>query len=103
MALKIGFVREDRETGGASGCIGLRMGRRIEILADQALGGAGLLDLGDQAEAGTCGAVERLTEAARRRLFGGAGVKRGDRDGGLAPGHFLTFCVADFDQLVRHL
>ena len=67
--LEVELVGEHRQAGGAAGCIGAGMAGRIEIGADQALGRACLLDLGDQGEAGR--GIERVTEAARRRLSGG--------------------------------
>src|SRR5439155_25457208 len=47
-ALEIGRVREYREAGGAARLIGLRQRGRIEIGADQAAAGRGLLDLGNE-------------------------------------------------------
>ena len=49
-ALERGRVGQHREAGGAARLIGLGERARLEILADQALGRARLLDLGDQAE-----------------------------------------------------
>ena len=48
MALKRRRVGQHRETGGAAGFIGLGQRRRIEVGANQPLGGRGLLHLGDQ-------------------------------------------------------
>ena len=48
LALERRRVGEHRQAGRAAGLIGARQRRRIEIGADQALGGARLLDLGDQ-------------------------------------------------------
>ena len=47
-ALERGRVGEDREAGRAARLIGAGQRRRVEVGADQALGGARLLDLGDQ-------------------------------------------------------
>ncbi len=48
-ALKGWRVGQDRETGGTTRLIGEGKSRGIEVGADQALGGARLLDLGDEA------------------------------------------------------
>ena len=48
LALEIGFVSQYRETGRPAPFIGMGDFHRIEILADQAFAGRGLLDLGDE-------------------------------------------------------
>ncbi len=66
MALEILMIGQHGEARGAACRIGAGMGGRIEIGADQALGRAGLLDLGDQAIAALGDlAAQRRGEAAR--------------------------------------
>ena len=66
-ALEGGRVGQHRKAGRAALRVGRRQGRRIEIVADQPLRGACLLDLGDQRiVAGGEPALDRLQEAARR-------------------------------------
>ncbi len=72
------------------------MGGGIEIDADQALGGAGLLDLGDQRVAGRCLGAERRREAARGGKRAGAGLHVGEADRGLAAGDFRAGGVENF-------
>ena len=72
--LKAGPVGQDGKAGGPAGLIGARQGGRVEIGADQALGGAGFLDLGDQAIAGLRGLGQGAGKATGGR--GGVGGRR---------------------------
>ena len=72
-ALEGRAVGQHREAGGAAAFVGRGQCRRVEILADQALGGTGLLDLGDEAEPSLCLAVLQRREKAARRAPGRAG------------------------------
>ena len=65
---KDGVVGQHRKTGRAAFLIGHGQRRGIEIGADQALGGAGLLDLGDQAEFAAVLLVFQRGEKAARRV-----------------------------------
>ncbi len=77
-ALEGGRIGQDRQTGRAAFLIGHGQRRRIEIGADQPLGGAGLLDLGDQAEfARRFLVVQGGEETARRFHIPGAGFQLG--------------------------
>ena len=67
LALEIRLVGQHRQAGRAARLIGAGEGRRIEVSADQPLGGRGALDLRDQAEAaGADHALQLGAEAARR-------------------------------------
>ena len=68
-ALERGRVGQHRKAGCAAGLIGLGELGRLEILADEPLRGARLLDLGDQAEPAFVDCpLQRLDETARGRL-----------------------------------
>ena len=69
MALEVGLVGEDAETGGAVGLVGACQADGLEIGPDDAGRGARLLDLGDEPDgpgAGQCGPEV----AGGRRLAG---------------------------------
>ena len=73
-----------------------RRGRRVEIVADQAPGRAGLLDLGDQAVAVARTAfAQRVGEAARAGGGAGGGLDLGERARGLAGGDVVELVGAD--------
>ena len=82
------LVGQHRQAGGTAGGIGAGVRGRIEILADHALGGARLLDLGDQREAGRGLRVQRGAKPAWLRDGGDPGVEVAQRGGGLARGDF---------------
>ena len=77
-----GEVGQHRKAGRAARLIGLGERLRLEMLADEALRRARLLDLGDEPEpAFLARPLERLEEAARRRLsrISRSSVARGTR------------------------
>src|SRR5690606_29374796 len=90
--------------GGAAALIGLRQNRRVEVGADQALGRAGLLDLGDQGRAVGFGetAGQGGAETARGRSLFRARLDGVLRDGGLAGGDILALVGGDAVQNVAH-
>ena len=95
--LEPALVGQDRQAGGTARFIGAGMSRGIEIGADQALGGAGLLHLGDQRMAGL--GIQRGTESARRGDGGDLGVQIGMRHGRLARRDIGTL---GFQDAVEH-
>ena len=88
VALETGGIGQHRQAGGPPGLIGAGQRGRVEIGADQTLGGAGFLDLGNQAIAGQGGGAQGLFKPARGGGGGGGGVKVGQRPRGLARGNF---------------
>lgn len=102
MALEVGRVGEHREARGTSSLIGGGVGGGREIGADQAFGGAGLLDLGDEREGGCGLGAQGGFEAARGCLFARAGGEVCGGGGGLAGGDFGALGVADLGEHVGH-
>ena len=99
---EIGHVGEHRQTGRAARFIGLGMGGRIEVGADQALGWGRLLDLGNQREAPRGFGLQRPAETARGRLLSRGGVEIGDAARGLARGDMVGLGFEDLGEAVRH-
>ena len=109
MALKGGPVGQDREAGGAARLIGARKRRRIEVGADQALGRARLLDLGNErrsrrARAALDGTREAANGAARfaaNVISVASGIALGGVD--LARAYRLRSCarISAIDSSVR--
>ncbi|MNS69149.1 hypothetical protein D3C72_1024550 [compost metagenome] len=102
-ALKARRIRQNRQTSGATGFIGGGQRRRIEIRTDQALGGARLLDFGDQPELAfglLC--PQRFIKAAGRALVCGHGLQIGQRNLRLGGGDFLALVSLDLFENVAH-
>ena len=85
VALEGRRVGQHAEAGGAAVCVGLGQRGGVEVGADQALGRARLLDLGDQAVAAGRGLAERAEEVPRPVGVAGGGLDVGERARGLAP------------------
>ncbi len=79
--LKTRRIGEDGKTCSAAGLIGRSERGRIEIRANQTLGRACLLDLGDETEsAGVLFGLEGARKAAWRFLIGRARLQLGERN-----------------------
>ncbi|MNY01481.1 hypothetical protein D3C86_1340140 [compost metagenome] len=104
VALEAGAVGQDGQAGRAAALIGFGQRGRVEVGADQALGRAGLLDLGDQGgAAGVLGyAFQSGAEAARGRGQGGEGLDGVLRGSKLAGGHVVALVGGDLRQNVGH-
>ena len=83
-ALEERLVGQDRQAGGAACRVGAGQRGRVEVGADQPLAGRGLLDLGDQRDAGRrrAACAQRSREAARR--LGRQGSRAGAASGSAA-------------------
>ena len=100
-ALEGGGIGQHRKAGGAARFISLRQGGRIEIGADQAFGGARLLDLGDEREfAPRHTSAERFGEWPHRGRCLGAGAQGGSGKASLGGFHLPPLIG---DDLVEHL
>ena len=103
LALEVGLVGQHRQAGRAAALVGAGERRRVEVGADQALAGRGLLDLGDQAVAaggdGGLRAPWRSRAADRRR----APAPRPSRQRALrlAAGDVLALVGADLGERCR--
>jgi hypothetical protein len=100
-------VCQHREAGGADLAVALGVALRDvggdELLADHALAGAGLLDLGDHAGlAGRDPGAQRAHEVAREHTAFGVAAHVGEGHALLGGGHFLDFHVADLLEDVGH-
>ena len=103
MTLEGGGIGQHREAGRAAGFIGLRKDGRIEIGADQPLGGRGLLHLRDQrVVAARVLALDRTDEAARRGCSLGACLDLGERLRALGGGDLLALVGLDPGEDIRH-
>src|SRR5579863_6037663 len=103
LALKGRSVGQNGKAGCAALLIGLGERMRVEMLADQALRGAGLLDLGDKSEAARRDlALDRLDEAARRALLANFALQRRARHADFRVGNFTPFVSLDLLQDVGH-
>ena len=92
-ALERRRVGEHRKAGRAARLIGPGEPRRLEILADQPLRRARLLDFGDEPEAPRLDrALERLDEAARRRLVADFALQRRRAARAPSPRRFRAAC-----------
>ena len=102
-ALERRRVGQHREAGRAAGLVGARQRRRVEIGADQPLGRARLLDLGDQGiVAAREPALDRPQETARRRGRPGRGLDRGGRPRALRRRDLLALVGFDAGEDVGH-
>src|SRR5574337_374973 len=101
--LKGGEVGQNRDAGGAARLVGLGERRGVEVVANQAFGRARLLNLGDEAEPPLLvRPLDRLDEAARRRLAGDLAFKRRARHPHLGVGDLPALVALDFLQDVGH-
>ena len=98
-------VGQHRKAGGAARLIGLGERRRVEIGADQALGRAGLLDLGDQRDTGRPRAWLSARSGSRAAALWSRGTRLdlGERHLGLGGGDFLALVGFDLAQNVGHV
>src|SRR6056297_4347931 len=94
-ALETRAVGQHRQAGGTARRIGLRQRGGVEIFADQALRGARLLDLGDEAVPGLAGLQERPGKGAHGRRVAGLGLDLLDRLRRLRRGDLLELVVPD--------
>ena len=103
MALERRRVRQHGEARRAAGLIGFCQRRRIEIGADQTLGGRRLLDLGDQriVAAGEL-VLDRAHKAARRRRGLRQRFDARERMRALGRGDLLALVGLDLGQDIGH-
>ena len=102
-ALEVGLVRQHGEAGRAAAGVGGGQGRRVEIGADEALAGRGLLQLGDEGRAATVGdRAKRSGEAAWRLGRPRPLSQRRLGDGPLALGNVVPLVVANPCEDVAH-
>ena len=103
MSLKRRRVGQNRQACRATGLIGCGKGRGVEVLTDQPLGRAGLLDLGDQ---GRFAVVDlrrdRLGEPSNGRRVAGICFDIRQRSRGLCRGDFVALVGIDFVENVGH-
>ena len=108
MALEVLLIRQHRQAGGPALFIAARKGHGIEIGTDDALAGAGLLDLGDDGRGrlqigsglGNLG-LDGPGKAAWRifgKAIGGLTLQRGFADGGTGMGDLRALGLEDLLQ-----
>src|SRR5262245_34403890 len=95
-SLEGGRISEHRETCRTAGFIGAGKRRWVEIGADQSLGRARLLDLGNQRVLAACDFCrDGRNEPARRSSFAGCCLDRGERAYALCGRYLLALVGAD--------
>ena len=102
-SLEPGPVGQHRQAGGPAGLVGGGKNSRLEIGADQAFRGRGLLQFGDQPVSFLRGIGKGGCEPANRVGGSSRGLEVGEGGGGAKCGHLVTLAVDDFGEHVGHV